>query len=136
VSDAGGVSIPGVTGLDYLDKPAGFARRTQTAPLKIDGEIDRVYLQPPPSVALIDPARPGAVHIDAWGHRDLVVWNPGPAVAQSMADFDDAGYRNMVCVEPALALDHRRRIAPGEQVTMGQAIRWDAQNNRSALPGS
>lgn len=132
VSDARAVSIPGVTGLDYLDKPEGFARRTQATPLEIDGEIDRVYLQPPPTVELIDPARPGVVHIDAWGHTDLVVWNPGAAVARSMADFDNAGYRNMVCIEPALALDNRRRLAPGERFTVGQAIRWDAHTAPSA----
>lgn len=123
VSDCRTVSVPALTGLAYLDKPDGFARRTQDAPLHIDGEVDRVYLMPPRNVELIDPARPGHIAIDTWGSTDLVVWNPGPAVAASMRDFDDEGYRNMVCIEPALALDNRRRLAPGEHFAVGQTIR-------------
>jgi len=124
VSDVRSVSIPALTDLEYLDKPSGFARKTQATPLRIHGEIDRVYLQPPRTIALFDPHRRGSVVIEAWGHEDIVVWNPGPAIAKSMADFDDEGYRNMVCIEPALALGNRRCLAPGAGLAMGQTIQW------------
>lgn len=124
VSNASAVSLPALTGLDYLDKPSGYARRSQASPLQIRGEIDRVYQQPPASAALVDPARPGKLLVDAWGHTDLVVWNPGPAVAQSLGDFDDDGYQSMVCVEPALALANRRRLSPGASFSVGQSIEW------------
>jgi glucose-6-phosphate 1-epimerase len=127
VSDCRNVAVPAVTGLAYLDKPAGFQRRVQTVPLVIDGEVDRVYLDPPDSVRLIDPQRPGTVRIDAWGHSDLVIWNPGPSVARSMADFDDLGYRSMVCIEPALALDNRKRLAPGETFAVGQILELESE---------
>ena len=124
VSDSHTVSVPALTGLSYRDKPAGFARGTQDTALRIEGEIDRIYLQPPATVELIDPARPGAVTIEAWGNTDLVVWNPGPTVAASLGDFDDDGYRQMICIEPALALKNRQRLAPGESMAVGQTIRW------------
>jgi D-hexose-6-phosphate mutarotase len=124
ISDSHTVSVPALTGLAYLDKPAGFAHRTQDTALHIEGEVDRVYLQAPRTVELIDPARQGAVIIEAWGNTDLVVWNPGPTVAASLGDFDDDGYRQMICIEPALALGNRQRLAPGESIAVGQRIRW------------
>lgn len=122
VSDCHTIQIPSVTGLDYLDKPSGFARKTQTDALVIDGEVDRVYVHPPRRAELVDAARSRRVMIDAWGNTDLVVWNPGATVATSMADFDDEGYRKMVCIEPAIALDNRIRLRPGECHAIGQAI--------------
>jgi len=124
VSDCREVSIPALTGLAYLDKPDGFARRTQTRALDIEGEVDRVYLEPPSTAALVDPGPSHCVTIEAWGHTDLVVWNPGPRVAASISDFDDDGYRQMVCIEPARALDNRIRLAPGERFALGQRIQW------------
>lgn len=122
VSDCEAIQIPSVTGLDYLDKPSGFARRTQTDTLVVDGEVDRVYLNPPRRAELVDATASRRVMIDAWGNTDLVVWNPGATVAASMADFDDEGYRQMVCIEPAIALDSRIRLRPGECHAIGQTI--------------
>lgn len=123
VSDCRAASIPALTGLAYLDKPGGFARGRQSTALEIEGEIDRVYLEPPPAVALFDAGNAQRVSIEAWGNTDLVVWNPGPSVAASLGDFDDDGYRQMICIEPARALDNRRRLGPGESFAMGQSIR-------------
>ncbi len=123
VSDSREISIPALTGLAYLDKPDAFARKTQTEALEIEGEVDRVYLEPPTSVDLIDPGHSRTLAIEAWGNTDLVVWNPGPTVAASIKDFDNDGYRRMVCIEPAIALDNRVRLVPGETLAMGQTIR-------------
>lgn len=123
VADCGEVSIPGLTGLTYLDKPSGFSRQTQREPLHIDGEVDRVYLNPPRSVELIDGGPARRVQIDSWGNTDLVLWNPGAAVAAAMADFDDHGYERMLCIEPAIALDNRVRLSPAACHTLGQTIR-------------
>ncbi|MEM8490504.1 MAG: D-hexose-6-phosphate mutarotase [Pseudomonadota bacterium] len=123
VSDCGAVSIPALTGLDYLDKTKDFARKTQATPMKVEGEVDRVFLEPPSCVELVDPGYERTLSIEAWGHSDLVVWNPGPKVAASMNDFDDDGFRQMICIEPALALNNRKRLAPGESFCVGQTLR-------------
>ena len=135
VSNSHAISIPALTGLDYLDKPDDFARKRQSRALEIDGEIDRVYLDPPHEVELADPGYARQVTIEAWGHSDLVVWNPGPKVAASMSDFDDDGYLNMICIEPALALDNRRRLAPGDSFSVGQRIRVENERPESKGPG-
>ena len=124
MSECQAISIPEVQGLNYLDKVENYARKPQAAPVSIVGEVDRVYLDPPPAVSFEDPQRPGTIAINAWGNTDLVVWNPGPAVAAAMADFDDEGYRSMVCIEPAIALDNRRLLAPQESFSVGQTIEW------------
>ena len=123
VSDRARIDLAAVTGLAYLDKPSGFTRHTQVEPLAIEGEIDRVYLNPPRSVELVDAALARRVVIDAWGNTDLVLWNPGPAVAAAMADFDNDGYERMVCVEPAIALGNRVRLGPAGRHALGQTIR-------------
>ena len=123
VSDCHEIAIPVLTGLDYLDKPAGFARKTQIDALRIGGEIDRVYLNPPRRTKLIDPACSRTIEIETWGNTDLVVWNPGPEVAAAIGDFDNDGYLRMVCIEPAIALDKRIHLKPGECHVIGQTIR-------------
>ena len=123
VSDHSTVSIPVLTGLDYLDKTDGFKLKKQADPLKVQGEIDRVYVDPPRVAQLIDDGYSRTVEVESWGNSDLVVWNPGRQVAASMADFDSAGYQKMVCIEPAIALDKRISLWPGETYAVGQTIR-------------
>jgi D-hexose-6-phosphate mutarotase len=116
------VAIPSVTGLDYLDKTAGYTQQVQSEALVVTGEIDRVYNNPLHSAELVDSGLERRVAIEAWGNTDMVVWNPGPYVAASMADFDDEGYREMICIEPAMALENRVSLAPGETHVIGQTI--------------
>ncbi len=123
VSDRSQVTIPELTGLAYLDKPSGFTPMTQVSPLTLDGEIDRVFVDAPSSIELLDPGFSRRIAVDSWGNTDLVIWNPGALVAARMQDFDDEGYQRMVCIEPAIALDRRIELAPGESHVIGQTIR-------------
>ena len=123
VSERSHASIPALTGLTYLDKTAGFARKIQSSPLALAGEIDQVFLNAPPTVELLDTGYSRRIVVESWGNSDLVVWNPGPLVASAMRDFDDDGYDRMVCIEPAIALDRRVNLAPGERHVVGQTIR-------------
>jgi D-hexose-6-phosphate mutarotase len=47
ISGRNRVTLPGVTGLTYLDKPQRYKRLEQTDAITISGEVDRVYLAPP-----------------------------------------------------------------------------------------
>jgi len=89
---------------------------------EVEQGIDRVYLSPPASMVLLDPVQNHTITLRAWGHKDMVVWNPGPVTAAAMVDFDDQGYRHMLCIEPALALDNTVLLAPGESHYLGQEI--------------
>lgn len=123
VANASGVQIPEIKGLDYKDKTRGFATFNQSEHLTVESETDRVYLNPPKVVSLVDPGQQQTLEIQTWGNTDLVVWNPWKDNACKMADFDDEGYTSMICIEPANALDNQVRLAPGEQHCLGKIIR-------------
>ena len=67
--------------------------------------------------------------IKSWGNRHVVVWNPGPEKAASMSDFTDTGYENMVCIEPANALDQGIELQPGETHQLGQILKVSESND-------
>ena len=122
VGDASQVSISGMQGLHYSDKLNAGERRKQLTALRIDQAMDRIYLDPPSSVVIRDPTLDRQILVHSWCNKDLVVWNPGAAGAEALADFDDSGYKSMVCVEPALALDNRVLLEPGGSHEMGQIV--------------
>ena len=122
ISGRNRVTLPGVTGLTYLDKPQRYKRLEQTDAITISGEVDRVYLAPPLEIELLDSVRQTKTSISTWGNHNLVVWNPGGSNAKTMADFDDRGFDKMLCIEPANALDQSFRVNPGECHRLGQKI--------------
>ena len=122
VTNAAEARIDELTGLEFKDKTQGFARQLQAEELVVSGEVDRVYLHPPARVTLREPGSKPPLAINAWGHTDLVVWNPGPEVAAAMGDFDSDRYASMICIEPANALDNITQLAPGQEHRLGQAI--------------
>lgn len=68
-----------------------------------------------PSVSqVIDSAGSRTFEIRKSGFPDAVVWNPWVAKAKGMADFGDDEYKEMVCVEPAIAASGPVILAPGE----------------------
>lgn len=122
IADRGRVSIPALTGLEYLDKLQDYRQLRQCEAIEFDTEVDRVYCDPPATVELIDHARQLTTTIQSRGNSNLVVWNPGAQKALAMADFDDDGYRRMVCIEPANALAQRVNLQPGECHRLGQRV--------------
>ena len=122
ISDRANIAIPALTGLTYLDKLLDYRSARQSHAIEFVDEIDRVYLDPPATVELRDAGRNGSTIIQCWGNANLVVWNPGEQKAKAMADFDDEGFRRMVCIEPANALAQSVVLQPGECQSLGQRI--------------
>jgi len=50
------------------------------------------------------------------------LWNPGPEKARAMADFDDEGHGEMLCVESVNAFEDRVTLRPGSRHTLGTQI--------------
>lgn len=123
VSDVRSIQVPQVQGLQYKDKTRGFKSFSQSEPLQIRSETDRVYLSPPAEVSLIDPGLDRTLSIQTWGNSDLVIWNPWAENARSMADFDDQGYKSMVCIEPANALTNQVLLKAQQKMALGMSIR-------------
>lgn len=122
VSDLERVRLRGLEGTDYWDKLDGLRRHPQSDALQLAGAADRVYLDTGAPLTLEDPGLGRQIRIHKGRSRSTVVWNPGRETAAAMADFDDDGYRRMLCVETANVLDNRVRIAPGDSHTLTTRI--------------
>lgn len=116
VADVTHTSIYGLEGRNYLDKTDGFKRKSQSGPVTIASEVDRVYLQTPDDVVIDDQQR--KIMIQKQGSQSTVVWNPWQAVAEKMGDLGKDGYRKMLCVESANAMEDSVLINAGEHYTL------------------
>jgi D-hexose-6-phosphate mutarotase len=129
VSDVAAVTVTGLEGAGYVDKVAGGAHRQQVGPVHFAGEVDRVYTGSTADCVIVDPGLRRRIHIGKEGSRSTVVWNPGVQRAAQLADLgatDDpagrGGWRQLVCVESANALDDPVSVAPG--ATHRLAVRY------------
>jgi glucose-6-phosphate 1-epimerase len=112
VSDVAAIAIEGLAGSALVDKVAGGARRREgDEPVRIAGEVDRVYDSAGP-ITLVDSARP-SLRIESSGAGSTVVWNPAPAKTATLGDMAPDGYRRFVCIETGAIGDRRVTLAPG-----------------------
>lgn len=116
IYDISKVQVKGLHGVDYLDKTDSFKRKTQQGPLDITGEVDRVYIDTKHVLTIDDSIR--KITIKKQGSDTSVVWNPWQAVAEKMGDLGPQGYKKMLCVESANAMDDVITIEPGQQHCM------------------
>jgi glucose-6-phosphate 1-epimerase len=126
VGDVGLATVAGLAGVRYRDQAAGGSERTdEGATLAFDGEVDRVYIDAPPALALRDAsvAPPRVVEVRAHGFPDAVLWNPGAEKARTLDDLGAEGYRHMVCVEAAVA---------ARPVSLRPGARWDGAQQLTA----
>jgi len=102
------ISVEGLEGRPYRE--FGVDGVEPDAPLRIQGEVDRIYWAVPGPITVREGAR--AMLVSARGFPDAVVWNPGPVLATRLPDMEPDGYRTMLCVE-AVAIGAPVRLAPG-----------------------
>ena len=115
VADVRQVSIYGLEGCPYLDKLDSFKRKQQSGAVRIDQEVDRIYLESEQDCIIEDPGFARRIKISKRGSHSTVVWNPWAETAASMGDLGESGYLNMVCVETANAAYDIVTIAPGDE---------------------
>ncbi|MFD1506828.1 D-hexose-6-phosphate mutarotase [Georgenia yuyongxinii] len=123
VKDATAVTVEGLDGASYLDKApgAGTDRLNQSGPVAFTGETDRVYVSTGTAVA-VDPGSARTITVAKESSANTVVWNPWAAKAAAMADYDDAEWPTMVCVETANALEHAITLGADQSHTMTARI--------------
>lgn len=117
------VEIKGLLGVDYLDKTDEKRQKTQTGPLTIVSETDRVYLNTDATVDVEDPALHRRITIAKKNSMTTVVWNPWINKAKAMADFGDTEWPQMICVETCNAGDAAIELNPGQQHRMQSIVR-------------
>jgi glucose-6-phosphate 1-epimerase len=120
VRDIAGVRLDGVRGARYRDSGApGTLRIEQGESLRVEGLVDRVYVDAPSRLTLIETGR--ALDVDSVGFTDAVVWNPGASGAAALSDMEPGGERVMLCVEAAV-VQHPVILEAGRRWTGSQTL--------------
>ncbi|MCO5574610.1 hypothetical protein L7F22_028399 [Adiantum nelumboides] len=115
VTDISEVRIEGLETLDYLDNLQNRDRFTEQGDaLTFEGEVDRVYLNTPTKIAIIDHEKKTTFVVKKDGLPDAVVWNPWERKAKALADFGDDEYKHTICLQPA-AIEKPITLKPGEE---------------------
>jgi glucose-6-phosphate 1-epimerase len=113
VSDIRQVSVLGLDGCRYLETLDGWEERRQHGALQFAGETDRVYLDVPPRLALVDAAWNRRILLEAAGSRSAVLWNPWIDKARRLSQFAGDAWQRMLCIETANVWDDCIELAPG-----------------------
>ncbi|MFK8332599.1 D-hexose-6-phosphate mutarotase [Pseudomonas sp. BJa5] len=122
VSDVRQVQVEGVDGLGYIETLANWEQRTQAGSLGFAGETDRIYLQAPERLSIVDPAWNRRIHLTASGSRSAVIWNPWTDRAAELTDMADDGWQRMLCIETANVWDDVVTLKPGASHSLGLSI--------------
>jgi glucose-6-phosphate 1-epimerase len=120
VSDVGKIRVSGLDDTEYADKLLNYGRSRQQGDLTFDQEFDRVYVSTQSTVTIHDPQYRRNVVIHKQGSNSTVVWTPWEMKAQQMPDMPkDSGWRRMICVETANAMENLVMINPGHTHVLG-----------------
>ena len=98
--------VLGLEGCEFLDKAGGSVRRRQEGPIGFSAETDRVYVNTAADCVIEDAQLKRRIRIAKTGSQSTVVWTPWREKADKMGDFGPDGWRRMVCVESANALEN------------------------------
>lgn len=114
VSDIGAVSMTGLNGCDYWDKVGDATLRKQTGAISFSGETDRVYINTAAECVIEDDRLKRRIYVTKSGSLSTVVWTPWSEKAEKMGDMGQPdGWREMVCVESANAIENIVKIVAG-----------------------
>ncbi|MGH8439001.1 MAG: D-hexose-6-phosphate mutarotase [Pseudomonas sp.] len=122
VSDVREVQVEGVDGLGYIETLANWEQRTQQGNLGFAGETDRIYLQTPEQLNIVDPNWNRRICLSSSGSRSAVIWNPWIERAAELADMADDGWQRMLCIETANVWDDVVMLAPGATHSLNLSI--------------
>ncbi|WXL25689.1 D-hexose-6-phosphate mutarotase [Ectopseudomonas mendocina] len=125
VSDIRQVKIEGLQGHSYLDCLDGWSRKHQTDEPVFSAETDRVYLDTPAAIAIIDDPWGRKINLLSSGSRSAVVWNPWTEKSLRLTQFAHNAWQGMLCIEHANAAEDFQALESGEQHTLSVSI-WSS----------
>lgn len=127
IGDIAEIKVFGLEGCEYVDKVGGVNRRTQSGAVTFAGEVDRVYVNTEATCVIEDSRLQRRIIVAKRGSASTVVWTPWTEKADKMGDFGPDGWRRMVCVESANALDNLVTIPPGQSHSLSVEYSAEAQ---------
>ncbi|MGO4309553.1 D-hexose-6-phosphate mutarotase [Pseudomonas sp. KB_15] len=122
VSDVRDVHVEGVDGLNYIETLDNWKTVTQSGDLRFTGETDRIYLDVPPQLSIVDPAWERRIELTSSGSRTAVIWNPWIDRATAFSDMAADGWQRMLCIETANVMDDVVSLKPGASHTLGVSV--------------
>jgi D-hexose-6-phosphate mutarotase len=124
--DISGVSVTGLTGLEYLDAVQDFLPVMDATPaIRVDQEVDRVYLNSTHTTEIRDEQWRRVIRVEKENSRSTVVWNPWVAKSKRMQDYGDEEYLQMICVESGNVRTDAITLVPG--ATHGLKVKLSSQ---------
>ncbi|KAI8637632.1 galactose mutarotase-like domain-containing protein [Parasitella parasitica] len=121
VPDVTKSAVEGLTSCEYIDKVNNAAKSTEeNKKVTIIGEVDRIYKVVEDNIVL-EVGNGSSIGIEKSNLKDIVVWNPWIEKAQSMNDFGNEEYKNMLCVEAGSVADWVT-LGGGQTWTAGQTL--------------
>lgn len=122
VGDIASTSVSGLEHVEYLDALQDFRRFTQTGDIRFDAELDRIYEHCSADEWIHDEGLGRRIRLRKKNSQSTVVWNPWIDKSARMDDFEEEGYRRMVCVETGNIASDAVNLAPGMSHTLGVDI--------------
>lgn len=104
-------------GSRYIDRLQDGANIEQSG-FTLDKAVDRTYTAPSAHIIDIETGHT-SLKLDNHQADSVVVWNPWKEGAATMADFDDDGWKEMICVETAITDPAGITVDPDEEHTFG-----------------
>ncbi|MGE8497428.1 MAG: D-hexose-6-phosphate mutarotase [Pseudomonas sp.] len=115
VSDIHQARVEGLPDSRYIDTLDDWHEHRQDGDLHFSGETDRIYLDTPSRLSIVDPGWNRRIILDATGSRSAVLWNPWIDKSERLSQFANDAWQRMLCIETANVLDDALVVAPGER---------------------
>ncbi|NLY12194.1 MAG: D-hexose-6-phosphate mutarotase [Gammaproteobacteria bacterium] len=115
VSDIRKVTVQGLAGCPYHETLEQWQLREQVGDLSFSGETDRVYLDVPAHLQIVDPGWQRRIHLRTQGSQSAIVWNPWIDKAQTLSGFANDAWQQMLCIENANVLADHLLLAPNQR---------------------
>ncbi|WP_425917698.1 D-hexose-6-phosphate mutarotase [Pseudomonas sp. GWSMS-1] len=122
VSDIRQVSVEGLHGCRYIETLEDWQTRQQEGPLQFNRETDRIYLDTPESLSILDPTWQRRIQLHSHGSQSAVLWNPWIDKAQRLSQFAADAWQGMLCIEHANVMDDICLLAAGAQHQLNVSI--------------
>ncbi len=118
LGEAGLVHITGLDDTFYIDTLQQERTTLQQGQIKIDWEINRIYLETGNSCTIHDPMLERQIMVRKEGSQSTVVWNPWEERSRTFQDLGDEEYRKMVCIEAGNVRRDRILLPPSASHTL------------------
>ena len=115
IGDIAQINISGLSECNYVDLVDDNLLKTQAGAIEFSEELGCVYLNTTADCLIEDPVLNRKIKVSKTGSQSTVVWNPWLETATKMDDLGPIGWRSMVCVESANALENTVEIKSGKE---------------------